>query len=360
MGQFSTEQRILMVKKYLQTRSYEEVVQSFRQQFPNRAPPSWKTISRNVKKYERHGTSHNLNKGNSGRPKTGRTAENIRRVREAFTANPSLSTRRNGLNLTQSTVTRIMRDDLKWHPYKIHVRHELKYQDFGRRIAFCTWFLANCHNNRFLHNFVIGDEATFSLCGKVNTHNARHYAPKGQHPSFNFDVNSSREKLSVWAGVCGNGTLLGPFFFNRNVTGRSYLEMFNRNILPTLLQVYGLNNENQIRNIWWAQDGAPAHRKREVIQRLSRVFRHQLVALGHQVEWPPRSPDLTPMDFFVWGYLKSQVYVTPPQNLQDLRQRIIDKCVLMRQQGFVQRAFRGMEKRANLCIQKNGRHVEGF
>ena len=61
---------------------------------------------------------------------------------------------------------------------------------------------------------MIGDEVSFHLTGQVNTHNVRHYAPKdGEHPSFNFDKNRSRDKLSVWAGVCGNGALLGPFFF---------------------------------------------------------------------------------------------------------------------------------------------------
>ena len=27
-------------------------------------------------------------------------------------------------------------------------------------------------------------------------------------------------------------------------------------------------------------------------------------------EWPARSPDLTPCDFFLWGWLKEQVYST--------------------------------------------------
>jgi hypothetical protein len=43
---------------------------------------------------------------------------------------------------------------------------------------------------------------------------------------------------------------------------------------------------------------------------------------GGPVAWPPRSPDLTPLDFFLWGYIKEKVYVTPPQNVQDLDQRI--------------------------------------
>ena len=38
---------------------------------------------------------------------------------------------------------------------------------------------------------------------------------------------------------------------------------------------------------------------------------------------PPRSPDLTPCDFFLWGYVKDHVFVPPmPLDLAELRQRI--------------------------------------
>ena len=40
------------------------------------------------------------------------------------------------------------------------------------------------------------------------------------------------------------------------------------------------------------------------------------------IPWPPNSPDLTPPDFFVWGYVKSTVYTRRPQNLADQRREI--------------------------------------
>ncbi|GBN79338.1 hypothetical protein AVEN_226514-1 [Araneus ventricosus] len=51
-----------------------------------------------------------------------------------------------------------------------------------------------------------------------------------------------------------------------------------------------------------------------------------IIGYGGFQEWPPRSPDLTPMDFFLIGYLKQQVYATPPPTLQDLQRRITDAC----------------------------------
>ena len=65
------------------------------------------------------------------------------------------------------------------------------------------------------------------------------------------------------------------------------------------------------RGPWWAQDGAPAHRLLQVRDRLNEVFGNdRVIGLGHNVEWPARSPDLTPCDFFMWGYLKDKVYST--------------------------------------------------
>ncbi|CAH2107617.1 unnamed protein product [Euphydryas editha] len=44
----------------------------------------------------------------------------------------------------------------------------------------------------------------------------------------------------------------------------------------------------------------------------------------HQlVEWAPRSPDLTPLVYFLWAYLKDRVYRSNPKNLEELRRRIV-------------------------------------
>ncbi|GFV57251.1 hypothetical protein TNCV_2822681 [Trichonephila clavipes] len=45
---------------------------------------------------------------------------------------------------------------------------------------------------------------------------------------------------------------------------------------------------------------------------------------GHfgPVNWPPRSCDLTPLDYFLWGYVKSLVYADKPQTLDHLEDNI--------------------------------------
>ena len=95
--------------------------------------------------------------------------------------------------------------------------------------------------------------------------------------------------------------IIGPYFFEGNVNGIAYLRMLNEFVFPQLAEHF--NNqywEGRFRGLWWGQDGAPAHRLIAVRDRFIDVFgNNRVIGLGHDVEWPPRSPDLTPCDFFV-------------------------------------------------------------
>ena len=74
-------------------------------------------------------------------------------------------------------------------------------------------------------SMVIGDEAGFSMNARVHSQNVREYAARGQQPNFDYAVPESRERLTVRVGLCGNGELIGPVFFDRSVSGPSYLQM---------------------------------------------------------------------------------------------------------------------------------------
>lgn len=301
--QLTNEQRAFIVKRYFETKSYLEVQESFRQRFPDRNPPSKSTIQRNVAKYTREGTSQNLNKGHSGRLRTTRSQVNVNMVRALLEEQPrGVSCRRNPLNLPKTAFNRITRHDLKWHPYKICVVQQLSGNDMQRRIRFCEWFSQRAPNVRFMHNIVIGDEAAFHMNGTVSTQNVRCYAPQRQPPlEFKYEKNNSRDKLHVWVGLCGNGRIIGPHFFNRNVNGRTYGEMLQNVVFPSVAYNYQLYGP-VFQGLWWFQDGAPAHGALPVRRLLRARFENRVVALQHAVEWPTRSPDLTPLDFYLWGY----------------------------------------------------------
>ena len=288
MGQLTAEQRVFVVKNWFVTKSLEQVRQLFRERFPDREPTTRMAIWKNVKKYTAYGTSLNRTSGHSGRPKTGRSQENINRVHELLVDNPrGVSSRRNGLEISQSSFVRIVKYDLKWHPYEMRVRHQLKPTDFDRRIS--EWIIEKCRDRRFLANLIIGDEAGFAINGKVNSQNVREYAPHGERPEINYAVNESRERCTVWVGLCGNGTLLGPFFFDGYVNSANYLHMLKEELFPQLTDKFGNQfNNDHFSRLWWAQDGAPPHRPNDVREWLMEFFHHHVIALRHDIRNPPK------------------------------------------------------------------------
>ena len=68
---------------------------------------------------------------------------------------------------------------------------------------------------------------------------------------------------------------------------------------------------------------------RDVATFLGETFPGLWVWRGSPTAWPPRSPDLTPLDFFAWGFIKDVVYRRKVWDLADLRQRIIEAVELI-------------------------------
>ncbi|GFS76480.1 uncharacterized protein TNCV_1621011 [Trichonephila clavipes] len=74
--------------------------------------------------------------------------------------------------------------------------------------------------------------------------------------------------------------------------------------------------------LWFQQDGTTCHTARATIDLLKDTFGDRLISRFGPVNWPPRSCDLTPLDYFLWGYVKSLVYADKPQTLDHLEDNI--------------------------------------
>ncbi|GBM08318.1 hypothetical protein AVEN_101443-1 [Araneus ventricosus] len=83
---------------------------------------------------------------------------------------------------------------------------------------------------------------------------------------------------------------------------------------------------SDLRNVWFQHDGAPPHKVSSVQQYIGDTFQQQVIGYSCSVEWPPRSLDLNPLDFLLWGYIKQRVYATPPPTLQELLNCMTDAC----------------------------------
>ncbi|GFS56273.1 hypothetical protein TNCV_2769421 [Trichonephila clavipes] len=81
-------------------------------------------------------------------------------------------------------------------------------------------------------------------------------------------------------------------------------------------------NNHDLQELWFQQDGATCHTARATIDLLKDTFGGRLISRFGPVNWPPRSCDLTPLDYFLWGYVKSLVYADKPQTLDHLEDNI--------------------------------------
>jgi hypothetical protein len=69
---------------------------------------------------------------------------------------------------------------------------------------------------------------------------------------------------------------------------------------------------------WFQQDGAPVHYTRQaqqVLLVLDRRYPDSWIGRGGPINWPASSPELTPLDYFLWGHMKNYVYREPVNSL---------------------------------------------
>ena len=123
----------------------------------------------------------------------------------------------------------------------------------------------------------------------------------------------------VWAGLIKDH-IIGPFFINGSVTGQVYLQLQQR-VWPALQAIMGEEEEFVV----YQHDGASAHYETHVRAWLDGKLEDRWMGRGGPIPWPAQSPDLSPLDFWLWGYLKNKVYANAVTTLDKLRQAITDE-----------------------------------
>ena len=107
--------------------------------------------------------------------------------------------------------------------------------------------------------------------------------------------------------------------------------------------------------------GIPPHWEKNVRGWLNEHFIQRCIGRhgvnDTNIPWPPRSPDLTPMDFFLWGYIKKLVYTKNYQDLDQLKNAIVAAFQLVTGE-MVTSALANFVKLLNLVVKANGRHIE--
>lgn len=290
-----------------------------------------------------------------GPTRTARTPENIERVRAALTRSPSRSARKHAreLRMSRESVRTILHKDLQFHPYKMCVAQKLEARDYAHRqeFAFRMQVLLEDNENAVI---IMSDEAHFHLDGDVNRQNLRYWS--SENPRLVHEKPLHSDRVTVWCATTPHG-IIGPYFYeNENgetvtVNAERYCQMLNTFLRPELRRL-----QLDLENVFFQQDGATAHTARVSMQVLRGMFPERLISRFGDIPWPPRSPDLSTCDFFLWGYLKERVYSHRPRTLAALQEAIREEVATIDGE-LMTRVMADFSRRLEICIQEDGHHL---
>lgn len=294
---------ILMMIGYSERcRTQTEVVQLFRELHPNLPPITQGTVSKIEARYRELG--HVRDVPRQRQPVVGEdTRLNVLLTIEENPVTPARQLARNN-DISDTTVLKILKN-ANMHPYKVQLVQELSDDDPDRRIEFCDQMMGFIINNQISLEWVVfSDESTFTLNGEVNRHNCRYWAD--DNPYWIREAHTQRpQKVNVWAGIVGD-QVIGPIFFDGTLNAAKYLTFLQEDLVPCLAALYPneLDPDLPDERLWYQQDGAPPHYAVTVRQYLDEIFPNRWIGRRGAIEWPARSPDLSPLDFFYGDILK--------------------------------------------------------
>ena len=287
-----------------------------------------------------------------GRPKSGRSNENIAAVDAIVTETPQKSIRSisNDSGIGHESVRRILKKDLDYKPYKIPVVQMLKEEDFGARLEACTVMINKLENDPEMKKHILmTDECIFTLDNTLSPSHSRYWSPTKPRAVQQRPMQPSR--LHVWCGLTAEH-VFGPYYFDGSVTADTYQTMLRDHLLPDL------RRKRMMRIVVFQQDGAPAHTAHTTIELLQRTFGDQIISRNCEFRWPARSPDLTPPDFFLWGTLKLRIKARKPKTITELKEFLQEEVAeINNNKALLASVFDNFEKRLRLCVQSGGSHV---
>lgn len=330
-----------------------QAVREYRRRFPGRETPHRSVFISTFRRLRETGSFSLKRDGNEMRAPMEAELRRRERILRHFSRHPGTSVRRAAavLGIPRVTIWRTLRADGR-HAYHVQKVQNLIPADYPRRLNFCNWYIEQLQSDvNFSSKVIWTDEATFTRAGIFNQRNYHLWAHENPravrefHYQHEFSVN-------VWLGLYNN-EIIGPVFLPARLNSEGYYQ-FLENELRAFLEDIPLQRRLES---WFQLDGCPAHYGRDVRDWLDNNYPGRWIGRGGPVPWPPRSPDLTPLDFFLWGTVKENVYREPVRSRDDLIQRIEMACNQITAEHRLD-AVRSVTTRCHACIAARGHHFE--
>lgn len=298
--------------------------------------------------FQRYGTVKDERSRNSGISQ--RTAAFCEDVQREITQNPKSSTRKisEKLNASRSKVRRTLRFDLKMYPYKFHRSQILNSSQKEQRLNFCNWILEHEIDP---NKIIFSDEKWFQLDVSFNRQNVRYWSTENPH-AYDASVKQGAEKVMAWAGIV-NGCVLPIVWFQRgiSVNSQNYLELLQNNMWPSV------ENNSDLENYFFQQDGATPHCAQKCLDFLLEKFPERVISRRTSHPWPASSPDLNLLDFWFWGEMEQVIQEKQPTSIDSLK-AIVDEAAASMEPEKIHRACQNFRRRVEMCRLKEGGHFE--
>lgn len=330
--------------------NYRAAERLYAERYPGRQHQGYKSFERLAARVKSTGTVQPSEKRNKiPEVRVERSADII----AAVNMDPQISLRRlsRDSGIGKTSVFRILHTE-KLHPYHISLHQSLEEDDHLFRINFAVWAQNKIQNHlNFYFNILWCDEATFKSNGEVNRHNMHYWSV--ENPHWMREINFQRQwSLNTWCGIF-DGRIIGPYFFDENLTGEVYANFLNNEFLQLIQNI----PPQQQQEMWFMQDGCPAHYAINVRTTLTAMFGEKWIGRGGPVPWPARSPDLTVMDYYLWARIKDIVYQTAPTTRDNMKERIRSACEQISREE-IRKALHNFPRRLEKCLEADGRHFE--
>ena len=343
---YSFEQKVYAISWAVTTDNYHEAVRQYKKKY-HEPFPDHKTIKRWHEKLVATGNL-SCNQAGQGRRVSASGDDTENGILRIIESEPGTSQRKmaSQLNTSQPTIHRTLkRANIKmWKPQR---KQELKQADFQARRKFCEFVLRKSNEDKkFLENLVFSDEANFHVSGHVNLHNSFFYGQNNPNVIIPKCVNSPSVGIFAAAGSSG---IVSFRTYRRTINSEFFLEILEQDVWP-----YFRHRRNLILQL----DGAPAHFGKIVRDFLNNKFCERWIGRGGSLaDYPPRSPDLTVCDFFLWGFLRDKVYSHSIHNVDQLEQ-IIKNEITQIPVSFFRNSLQSFRQRCEDCLNNNGGYFE--
>jgi inhibitor of nuclear factor kappa-B kinase subunit alpha len=339
--------RAAVVSLHLEGKTSKQISNLLKKQKVNR-----KFIYRTVKRYKE--TKSIEDRKRSGRPVTVCTKRMVNIVRLRIRRNPRQSMRNlaKKLNVKKTSLHRLMKNKLGLKAYKLRRRQGLTKKTIVKRLERCKALLSR-FDDKHCRKIFFTDEKLFRIKSTFNNQNDRVWSksissiPKNILiiPKFQNTIN-----LMVWGGISSMGKTKLIFVEEGvKINARVYKYKILMKAIPKIKENIFKNDDYWI----WQQDSAPAHKAKTTQKYLES---HTPDFIGTN-QWPPSSPDLSPLDYSIWSIMLTKLQDYVVKNRESMKEALVDiwDKISLETCDKVCMSFR---KRLRKCVDAKGGHFE--